>query len=288
VHGQQDQDPQRRQEPLSYYSKPGPIGDVFRAFTDDPRLQTVGVVGLGNGSLAAYSEPGQDWTFFEIVERVKKIAEDPKLFTLLRDAKGQVRIELGDARLRLQRLKDTFGLLVIDAFSSDAIPVHLLTREAVALYRERLLADGILVFHISNRHVDLEPVLANVAAEAKWVAYFRSHAPSEKEKQLGVTESQWLVMARQRDNLTPLLKTGSWQPARIKAGLGPILESAFQYRNKSFQKMDHYLVIVDEFSSDAIPMHLVTKELLLQELLQLRARLERLEQRLSVLEKSKK
>jgi len=182
VHGQQDQDPERYKEPLTYYSKSGPIGQLFRTFKDDPRLKKVGVVGLGTGSLAAYSGPGQDWTFFDIVERVKKIAEDPRLFTFLRDAKGQVRIELGDARLRLQRSKDTFGLLVIDAFSSDAIPVHLLTREAVALYRERLWPDGILVFHLSNRHLDLKPVLAEVAADAKWVAYFRSHAPRKKKR----------------------------------------------------------------------------------------------------------
>src|SRR5207244_2501981 len=118
-----------------------------------------------------------------------KRAEDPKQFTFLRDAKGKVRIQSGDERLSLQKSKETFGLLIVDVSSTDAIPVHLMTREAIALYRERLSADGILVFHITHRLVDLEPTLANIGADAKCVAYFRRHSPSDKEKEQGITAS---------------------------------------------------------------------------------------------------
>jgi spermidine synthase len=214
VHGHSDQDPERPKEPLTHYSKSGPIGQIFQTFKGDPRLKRIGVAGLGTGALAAYSEQGQDWTFFDGVEGVKRIAENPKALSFLRHAKAEVRIELGEARLRLARSKDTFGLLVIDAFSEEAIPVHLLTREAIAAYRDRLLPDGILVFHITNRHLKLRGVVVNTAADAKLVAYFRRHVPSEKEKSLGITESEWLVMARQDAHLAPLLKTGAWQPAR--------------------------------------------------------------------------
>ncbi len=225
VQGQPPQDPACRTEPLTYYSKGGPIGQVFRLFRGDPRLKSVGVVGLGTGSLAAYAEPGQDWVFFELVEHLKQNAQDPKLFTFLGGAKGMVRIELGDARWRLQRSRDTFGLLVIDTFGSDAIPVHLLTREALSLYREHLAVDGILVYHISNRHLELEPVLASLAADANWVAYVRRHAPSEQEKKLGIVESQWLVMARRKEHLAPLLKTGAWRSARTRPEATMLLQS---------------------------------------------------------------
>jgi len=203
---------------LTYYSKAGPIGQVFGVYKNDPRLKKVAVVNLETGVLAAYSKPGQKWTFYEVDGEVKRTAEDPKQFTFLRDAKGEVRVELGDARMQLQRSKDTFGLLIIDGLNADAIPVHLLSREAVALYRERLEVDGILVFHITSRLIDFEPVLARIAADAKLIAYSRKHAPSDNEKKLGARDSHWLVMASLDADLAPLLKTGSWQPARTKAG----------------------------------------------------------------------
>jgi spermidine synthase len=154
-------------EPQGAYSTAGPIGEVFRDLKNDERLQSVCVIGLGaGGALASYSETGQTWTFYEIDKDVRKAAEDPKQFTFLRDAKGKVRIEPGDARLRLQESKDRFGVLVVDAFNSEALPVHLVTREAAKLYREHLLADGLLVFNNSNRLIDLHSVLANIAADA--------------------------------------------------------------------------------------------------------------------------
>ncbi len=224
VHGQQSLDPEKRREPLTYYSRIGPIGEVFRTLKGDPRLGKVGVVGLGTGSLAAYAEPGQAWTFFEIDPSVQHIAEDPKLFTFLSDAReriggGKIDIDLGDARLQLKKSDAKFGVLVVDAFGSDAIPVHLLTREAFALYLDRLEPNGILAFHISNRYVDLEPVLANLAAEKECIAYVRQHRGLSKEEDAeGIMLSDWVVIARRPDDLAALLNTGHWRPGVGRPG----------------------------------------------------------------------
>ncbi len=215
VHGQQSLDPERRREPLTYYSRIGPIGDVFRALDGDPRLQNVGVVGLGTGSLAAYAQKGQEWTFFEIDPSVQRIAEDAKLFTFLRDAgRGGdvIDVEFGDARLRLKKTPHKFGLLVVDAFGSDAIPLHLLTREALAVYLDHLEPNGLLAFHISNRYVDLEPVLANLANDASCVAVIRSG----QEKDRGIMPSDWLVIARHAEDVRPLMEVNGWRYAKAR------------------------------------------------------------------------
>lgn len=220
VHGQQSLDPERRRDPLTYYSRIGPIGDVFRTLNGDPRLDKVGVVGLGTGSLAAYARKGQDWTFFEIDPVVERIAEDPKLFTFLHDARARgavIHIELGDARLQLKKSPQKFGLLVVDAFGSDAIPLHLLTREALAVYLEHLEPNGLVAFHISNRYVDLEPVLANLAVDASCVAAMRRHgALADEERDRGIMPSDWLVLARHAKDVEPLLGSGGWRKANAR------------------------------------------------------------------------
>ena len=224
IHGRQNIDPEQPEwhaEPLTYYSKVGPIGEVFTAYRGDTRLQKVGLVGLGAGSLAAYSEPGQEWTFFEIDPTVKRIAENPRYFTFLRDAKGKIHFDIGDARLQLKKSKATFGVLVIDAFGSDSIPVHLLTREAMKVYLGHLEPDGLIAFHISNNYVDLEPVLANLARDAKpaCTAVVRSHRElSDDEKTHGIAPSEWLVLARRPEDLAPLHNSGNWEDARPRLG----------------------------------------------------------------------
>ncbi|MSU77806.1 MAG: hypothetical protein EXS16_06890 [Gemmataceae bacterium] len=218
VHGQQDQDRDYRHLPLTYYANSGPIGEVFHAFNDDPQLDHVGVVGLGTGSLAAYSKPGQAWTFFEIDPAVRDIALNPRLFTFLYDAKGTVKIDIGDARLSLKRSTQKFGLLVIDAFGSDAIPLHLLTREALAIYLGKLTPNGVIALHFSNRYVDLEPVLAALADDAlpTCVALVRRHQPTSEETRRGIMPSDWLVLARDERHLGKLV---GWEPARPRPGL---------------------------------------------------------------------
>src|SRR5262249_21630252 len=154
-------DPGRPIAPLLYYHPHGPIGQVFPARMKARVNTPVGVVGLGCGSLAYYWVKDQPFVFFEIDPAVIRIARDPKLFTFLRDSKAKCEVIPGDARLSLEGQPDgRFGLLVIDAFNGDAIPVHLLTAEALELYQRKLAPDGVIAFHISNNYFELEPVLA--------------------------------------------------------------------------------------------------------------------------------
>ncbi len=194
-HGGQHTEANRLKEPISYYHPAGPIGQVFTALSSKLNAAHVGVVGLGAGGLAAYAQTGQRWTFYEIDPAVERIARDARFFTYLRDCGSDCNVVLGDARLSLARADDVrYRLLVVDAFSSDAIPVHLMTREAMGLYLDRLTADGVLVFHISNRHLNLRPLVAGIAAEHRLVTYaqrFRKSTPDQVQ-----TASEWVAMAR--------------------------------------------------------------------------------------------
>src|SRR5262249_38021787 len=154
LHGRQSLDPKRRGEPLAYYHPSGPIGRVFDIFQQKQVPRNMAVIGLGAGALACYAQPGERITFYEIDPAVYRIASDPRYFTYLPDAEqrgAKVAVVLGDARLRLREGPDgAFGLIVVDAFSSDAIPIHLLTEEAFALYLSKLAEGGLLAVHISN------------------------------------------------------------------------------------------------------------------------------------------
>ncbi|MGH2351166.1 MAG: spermidine synthase, partial [Chloroflexota bacterium] len=167
VHGLQSLDPSRRQEPLLYYHSSGPVGQIFRALGPGDAARPVAVVGLGAGGLACYGAPGQRWYFYEIDPEVERIARDPQYFTFLRDCPPDVQVILGDARLSLTEAPPgAYHLIVLDAYSSDAIPIHLITREALAIYLDKLAAGGVLAFHISTRHLDLAPVLGRLARDA--------------------------------------------------------------------------------------------------------------------------
>src|SRR5262249_25243266 len=165
-------DPARRREPLTYFHRTGPIGQALAALSDVSPKSRIAVIGLGIGSLAAYGEPGQRWTFYEIDPAIATLARDDRYFTFVRDSAADVRIVLGDARISIAREPPrSFDLLILDAFSSDAIPVHLITREALRLYARVLEPNGVLVFHISNRYINLEPVIGDLAADAGLVAF---------------------------------------------------------------------------------------------------------------------
>jgi hypothetical protein len=209
IHGVQRIDPATgaplgAREPLSYYSPDSPIGRLFRSFPADARPNRVGIVGLGAGSLLAYAEPGQRWTLYEIDPLVKRIAEDDRLFSYLPEARKrgvEVEVVLGDARLSLAAASETLDVLVLDAFTSAAIPVHLLTREALDLYQKRLSRSGVIAFHVSNRHLDLAPVLTDTA-EALGLA---STIDAEPDPPPGgppyVMGSRWVFVARYTDAL---------------------------------------------------------------------------------------
>jgi hypothetical protein len=222
LHGEQSLDPERRREPLTYYYRTGPIGQVLTSLKGDPRLRRVGLIGLGTGALAAYAGPGDDWTFFEIDPAVAHIAAPATgLFTYLKDCQGQTDVVLGDARLTLQRHPDKFGVLVVDAFGSDAIPLHLLTREALQIYLAHLETNGILMFHISNRYVNLEPVLANLAQDAQppLLCTIQKDLVVGVEAQRGKAPSVWVLLARKEKDLGPLAKDGRWRLARPRPDL---------------------------------------------------------------------
>lgn len=219
LHGMQSLDPARRREALTYYHRTGPIGDVLAAVGRDP-AKKIGAVGLGAGSLASFAAPRQSWTYFEIDPVVLKLARDERYFTFLRDTPADLRVVLGDARRSLAEERDAaFDLLILDAYSSDAIPVHLVTREALALYARKLAPAGVLAFHISNLHLDLEPVFGNLARDAHLVCLTRddTEVPAT-ERALGKAPSVWLVMARNAADFGALSRDPRWVPARTDDG----------------------------------------------------------------------
>ena len=223
IHGRQSIDPSRATEPLSYYHRTGPVGQVFGVFNAAPAAPRVAIIGLGAGALACYAQPGQDWTFYEIDPAVQRIAEDPRYFTYLRHSSaGKLNVVLGDARLQLQKAPERqYGLLILDAFSSDAIPVHLLTREAVRLYLDKLADGGLIAFHISNRRLDLKPVVANLAEDAGLVCLNRDDfAIGAKELTQGKQASQWVVLSRKREDLGALPSDKRWQPLPSRTSFG--------------------------------------------------------------------
>jgi hypothetical protein len=163
-HGTQIFDPALRTTPTSYYADDAGVGLALR-YCCQGHPRNIGVIGLGAGTIAAYGRPGDRIRFYEINPAVEPIAQH--LFTYLRDSAAQISFADGDARSSLSHeAPQHFDVLVIDAFSGDAIPLHLLTAQALAIYRKHLVPDGILAFHISNQHVDLEPAIALLAHSA--------------------------------------------------------------------------------------------------------------------------
>jgi hypothetical protein len=179
---------------LTYYAPQTPIGQAFALY--GPEARRIGVVGLGTGSSACYARAGQDWTFFEIDPLVVEVATDPKHFSFMSSCAPDARIVVGDARIRIAGDPAKFDLMLLDAFSSDTIPTHLLTREAMELYLDRLGPDGVLVFHVTNRHLELSPVVARVVAAAGAHALFQAFRPEGKLSETGVTRSDVVLISR--------------------------------------------------------------------------------------------
>jgi len=213
VHGAQSLNPARRHEPLTYYHPTGPVGQVLAMFSNKLSKDRVGVIGLGTGTIACYAEPGQHWTFYEIDPTIGRIARDPRYFTFLKDCPAQIEVVLGDGRLSLARAPDRhFSLIVVDVFSSDAIPVHFLTHEAISLYLTKLADDGILLFNISNQYLNLKPVLGDLAGKAGLACLIRddrnTNLVEEKSRKNG---SIWVVMARRASDLGKVTDDHRWK-----------------------------------------------------------------------------
>jgi spermidine synthase len=210
-------DPDRRRIPLAYYHPTGPLGSIFAALEQSARPGRVGVAGLGVGTVAAYAQPGQEFVFFEIDPAIVAIARNPKWFSYLADTAGRCRIVVDDARIALAREPDhAFDLLVIDAFTGDSVPTHLLTREALNLYGRKLKADGILAVHISNRYLDFAPIIAALAAEGGWMAL--DGADRDVPEDFARLASRWMALTRSLDIAkrvysTPTSPRWQWQPS---------------------------------------------------------------------------
>jgi SAM-dependent methyltransferase len=204
LHGMQLRDAPTR--PISYYPVTSGVGI---AFAKAPELfgpaASIGVVGLGTGTLACYRKPGQYWQFFEIDPLVIEIARERKIFSFIERCAPNVPITLGDARLTLAKVpQGKFDILALDAFSSDSIPLHLLTKEAFATYRRALKPDGLLLVHISNRYIDLNPVVAAEAKANGWFAAVRHDSPTEAQMNKGDRASHWIALSPDAAKLAQL------------------------------------------------------------------------------------
>jgi SAM-dependent methyltransferase len=205
LHGIQSLVPGEETVPTSYYARRSGVGlalsNADAMFGAHPRI---GVVGLGSGTLSCYARPNQAWTFFEIDPAMVQVARNR--FSFLSRCAPQVRIVLGDARVSLSRQPPgSLDILAVDAFSSDAVPMHLLTREALGVYGRALSRDGIVLFHISNRYLDLKPVIADLAAHEGWRAALLQYVPEESEEAMNATISVWIALSRNPGTIDRLI-----------------------------------------------------------------------------------
>lgn len=222
THGAQYLDTARRLIPETYYHPSGPVGQVFAALDSQLARKGIAAVGLGTGTVLCYSKPGENWTFFEIDPLVLRISSNPKYFTYLSNCAVRPRVVIGDARLSMAKEPTgKFSLLIVDAFSSDAIPVHLLTREAFSLYERVLDPHGVLFVHISNKHLDLKPVVAALAKDAGLFALMEQHGPDEKIDGPLAYPSEWVVLAHSRNDLAGLNSDKRWIPLPSRAAYQP-------------------------------------------------------------------
>jgi len=209
MHGEQYMGATSRRQPTTYYQRTSGIGAAIESKQDHP--VKVGVIGLGTGTIAAYGRPGDVYRFYDIDANVIHIARTD--FTFLGDSGAKVQIALGDARLTLEREQpEGFDVLAVDAFSSDSIPVHLITREALATYLRHMKPDGIVAFHVSNRFLNLIPVVARIAKELNVHATLVSDDPDEDDDRR--SRSDWVLVSRDEKALAaPAIATAGGEPA---------------------------------------------------------------------------
>jgi SAM-dependent methyltransferase len=211
-HGAEWFAPQFRGLPLTYYAENSGLGLAMRLCCGSGHKR-VGVIGLGTGTVAAYGNAGDTIRFYEINPPVERLARH--WFTFLHDSPAQIDVVLGDARLSLAaETPQHFNVIVIDAFSGDAIPVHLLTREALALYRRHLQPDGIVAFHVSNQYIDLEPVIAGIARDAGLSAV---SVHSHGDDQNGLYYADWILVTSNQSFLAQPEIVNSAFPAHLRA-----------------------------------------------------------------------
>jgi SAM-dependent methyltransferase len=241
LHGMQCLNEERRDEPLTYYHHTGPIGALMLAYNGPdtpPEKMNLAVIGLGTGCMATHVRKGQHLTFYDIDPIVKRFSfdENDPYFTFVQGARergAKVDLVMGDARLTMarQQLKESekYGMIVVDAFSSDAIPVHLITLQALDVFLDKLTADGLIVFHISNRYLNLAPVLYNLAQDRGLSAVMQSDNWEEEDiprssELMAKTSSSWVVLSPKKERLNALLELNDWEDERqaIRTELLPL------------------------------------------------------------------
>jgi protein-L-isoaspartate O-methyltransferase len=217
VHGVQSVDPARASEPLAYYHPTGPSGSVVLAFANQPEKRNLALVGAGTGALAVLAGTHQRVTLYEIDPEVVWIAQESGFFTYLARARAAHETVVGDGRIMLARATERFDLIVLDAFSSGTIPLHLLTREAFELYLERLADGGALLFHISNRHLELAPVLGAHARDLGLSAWEWVDVRTDDDVERGIFGSHWVLMTARNADAAWIPQAG-WRPLALPQG----------------------------------------------------------------------
>ncbi len=207
-----------RPEPISYYHKDGGIGQAIAAVRERKGGPLrVAVIGLGTGTLACQSQPGENWTFFEIDQSMVDTARDPKYFSFIQSCEPDMKPIIGDARLTFAKEKDgTYDLIIVDAYSSDAIPIHLATKEAMGIYKSKLAPHGAVLVHVSNCHLELASVIVGIADEndlKSWVF----HGEAERDDEY-IFSTEVVICARGEVDTGKLASNDEWTLTKATAG----------------------------------------------------------------------
>jgi SAM-dependent methyltransferase len=214
LHGVESMDPVLNGQPLSYYHETGPVGDIMKLISVRPN-QHVGVVGLGTGSMAGWTRPNRHITFFDVDKQVYDIAHG--FFTYLRRCADACDVVIGDGRLSIGKAPDKeFDVLMLDAFNSDSIPAHLVSREAVQIYLKKLKPDGLILFHVSNRYMDVESLVSAVALDAGLKGLVRY---DDDEEATGKASSDYVVVARHEEDFKELNEDENWSEVEKHPGI---------------------------------------------------------------------
>ncbi|XSG74359.1 spermidine synthase [Herpetosiphon llansteffanensis] len=211
LHGMQFLDPALSKRPLTYYGLNGPLNEIFQVANQQTTPKNVGVVGLGSGAAACYAQPQDTWKYFEIDPVVIEIAQNPKFFSYLSQCTPQAPVIVGDARISLAAETKPFDLLIMDAYSSDAIPTHLVTVEALELYLSKLKPEGIIAFHISNRYLNLEPVLHDLAEKLGLLALVHEYNTAEDVLEQGNNSTKWVIFTKNQAFYQQFIDQYQWR-----------------------------------------------------------------------------
>jgi spermidine synthase len=245
LHGVQHATGRNRREPVSYYGRLTGIGLVLGAANEGPRWK-VGVIGLGVGTLAAYGREGDHMVFYELDPDVVAIAQASKYFSYLRDSVAEIEVVPGDARLSLEAELQAgrargFDVLVVDAFSSDAIPVHLLTREAFQVYKRHLRAGGVLALHVSNRYFNLTPLVYGLQRDMNLGTLEIANALIPTQRSI---RSRWLILSEDVDHLKSVFDYGIRRLEELD-----IPREQLVFARPSVTEIDHAPVWTDDYSN---------------------------------------